>query len=72
MTYEETIQQLEQFRTFLTDLCSETTTEDELESLYDENIVITLKDHRVTIPFEALSYNNLVDFINNIMEDYAV
>ena len=72
MTYEETIQQLEQFRTFLTDLCSETTTEDELESLYNENIVITLKDHSLTIPFEALSYNNLATFIDNLKEDFTV
>lgn len=59
---------LEDFLTYLDDLCSETVTEEELEALYHQPIIITFSDHTVTIPFNPHSYQALYEMINKLCE----
>lgn len=58
------------FRDYLYMIGSESTTEEELETYYDECFTITLKDHVVEIPFDATAYNNILTAIENIIKEF--
>jgi hypothetical protein len=71
--YKEVIRQGEKLKTFadyLDNLCSETTTEEELLQAYDHPIQIIHNDHRVSIPFSAETYNILVKLLEEAMEEF--
>lgn len=57
------------FLEYLNIIGSETTTEEELEELYKENVEIEFNHHKVSIPFDAVIYNELLNLITNIMKE---
>lgn len=57
------------FLEYLIHIGSETTTLKELEELYNKNIEIEFNRHRVSIPFDAVIYNELLNLITNIIKE---
>ena len=57
------------FLKYLDIIGSETTTEEELEELYNENVEIEFNHHKVSIPFDAVIYNALLNLITNIIKE---
>ena len=58
------------FRDYLYQIGSETTTEEELDELYNKNVTIAFNNHTVKIPFDAVIYNKLVDLIETMIKEY--
>ena len=63
-------QSYEQFRDYLYLIGSEVITEEELERLYNTFVTITCDGHTVSIPFDAVIYNKLVDLIETMIKEY--
>ena len=61
--------ELTDFLEYLNIIGSETTTEEELEKLYKENVEIEFNHHKVSIPFDAVIYNELLNLITNIIKE---
>lgn len=61
--------ELTDFLEYLNIIGSETTTEEELEELYNENVEIEFNHHKVSIPFDAVIYNELLNLITNIIKE---
>ena len=61
--------ELTDFLEYLNIIESETTTEEELEELYKENVEIEFNHHKVSIPFDAVIYNELLNLITNIIKE---
>lgn len=61
--------ELTDFLEYLNIIGSETTTEEELEELYNENVEIEFDHHKVSIPFDAVIYNELLNLITNIIKE---
>ena len=61
--------ELTDFLEYLNIIGSETTTEEELEELYKENVEIEFNHHKVSIPFDAVIYNELLNLITNIIKE---
>lgn len=57
------------FLEYLNIIGSETTTEEELEELYNENVEIEFNHHKISIPFDAVIYNELLNLITNIIKE---
>ena len=57
------------FLKYLNIIGSETTTREELEELYNENVEIEFNHHKVSIPFDAVIYNELLNLITNIIKE---
>ena len=57
------------FLEYLNIIGSETTTEEELEELYNKNVEIEFNHHKVSIPFDAVIYNELLNLITNIIKE---
>ena len=64
------IDKYQEFLNYLNTIGSETTTEEELEALYDQNITITFNNHELQIPFDAISFNALHDLITELIKEY--
>ena len=62
--------ELTDFLEYLNIIGSETTTEEELEELYKENVEIEFNHHKVSIPFDAVIYNELLNLITTIIKEY--
>lgn len=60
--------ELNDFLEYLYIIGSETT-EEELEELYNENVEIEFNHHKVSIPFDAVIYNELLNLITNIIKE---
>lgn len=58
------------FLEYLRQIGSETTTEEELKELYNENVTIEFNYHTITVPFDAVIYNKLVDLVETIIKEY--
>lgn len=63
------IQDYTDFLKYLNIIGSETTTGEELEELYNENVEIEFNHHKVSIPFDAVIYNELLNLITNIIKE---
>ncbi len=62
--------QIEDFRQHLLTIGSETTTDDELDYYYDKTqFSIAHDNHNVSILFDAVSYNAILDAIEQILEE---
>ena len=61
--------ELTDFLEYLNIIGSGTTTEEELEELYNENVEIEFNHHKVSIPFDAVIYNELLNLITNIIKE---
>jgi hypothetical protein len=61
--------ELTDFLEYLNIIGSKTITEEELEELYNENVEIEFNHHKVSIPFDAVIYNELLNLITNIMKE---
>ena len=61
--------ELTDFLTYLYAVGSESTTEEELQNFYKENIDIEFNHHKISIPFDAVSYNALVKLIETVKEE---
>lgn len=61
--------ELTDFLEYLNIIGSETITEEELEELYNENVEIEFNHHKVSIPFDAVIYNELLNLITNIIKE---
>ena len=57
------------FLKYLNIIGSETTTREELEELYNENVEIEFNHHKVSIPFDAVIYNELLNLVTNIIKE---
>ena len=57
------------FLKYLNIIGSETTTREELQELYNENVEIEFNHHKVSIPFDAVIYNELLNLITNIIKE---
>ena len=64
------LQEYEEFRDYLYVLGSEVMSDEELRNLYQHDVVITYQDRRVTIPFDAVVYNSLVQLIETQIKEY--
>ncbi len=67
---DTTLESYKSFLDYLHSLCSETVTEDELQALYDQPITVSYDTHSVQLPFNAITYNFLVDLIETIIKEY--
>jgi capsular polysaccharide biosynthesis protein len=63
-------QSYQDFKTYLDIIGSETITEEELDELYEENVTIEFNHHSITVPFDAVIYNKLVDLIDTLIKEY--
>ena len=66
--------QLNHWTTELTDFLEylnsiNTINTEELEELYNENVEIEFNHHKVSIPFDAVIYNELLNLITNIIKE---
>lgn len=71
-TYDEGIPyetKLREFREFLWQLVNSRTTDEEMELLYNEFITINIQNHEINIPFGAVEYNGLIDYIDYLIEE---
>lgn len=62
--------ELTDFLEYLNIIGSETTTEEELEELYEEYVDIEFNHHKVSIPFDAVIYNELLNLITTMIKEY--
>lgn len=60
---DQVLKELHDFRDFLMYIGSESCTIEELDEMYNHDIVITLRDHKVSVPFDAENYHNLLNLI---------
>jgi GTP1/Obg family GTP-binding protein len=58
------------FRDYLYQIGSETTTEEELQSLYNKTIDISLNGHKVKLAFDAVNYNNLIHLVEQAIKEF--
>jgi hypothetical protein len=62
-------EELEAFRDYLYSLESETTTDNELQSLYNHTILLGFKHHGLQIPFSAEVYHSLVSLVETALKE---
>lgn len=70
MKVDETLKSYQDFLQYLYQIGSETTTEEELQSLYEQTIDISLDGHKVKIAFDAVNYNNLVHLVEQAIKEF--
>ena len=58
------------FRDFLYSIGSETTTEQELDRLYDTDVSIIVDGRRIDIEFDATIYNCILETIEKVIKEY--
>ena len=66
----KTLESYKDFRDYLYQIGSETTTEEELQSLYEKTINISLNGHKVKLAFDAENYNNLVHLVEQAIKEF--
>ena len=59
--------QLNELKDYLITIGSESTTEQELEELYDKYIDIEFDNRTIRIPFDAVSYDALIDLLTTLI-----
>lgn len=67
---DKTLKSYQDFLQYLYQIGSETTTEEELQSLYEKTINISLNGHRVKLAFDAVNYNNLVHLVEQAIKEH--
>lgn len=58
------------FLEYLNIIGSESTTQEELDELYEKCVDIEFNHHKVSIPFDAVIYNELLNLITTIIKEY--
>ena len=67
---DKTLKSYQDFLQYLYQIGSETTTEEELQSLYEKTINISLNGHKVKLAFDAVNYNNLVHLVEQAIKEF--
>lgn len=67
---ETKLTEYKDFLEYLNIIGSESTTEEELDELYEEYVDIEFNHHKVSIPFDAVIYNELLNLITTIIKEY--
>ena len=67
---ETKLTEYKDFLEYLNIIGSESTTQEELDELYEEYVDIEFNHHKVSIPFDAVIYNELLNLITNIIKEY--
>ena len=57
------------FLDYLYIIGSESTSEEELDRLYNEEVYIEFDHHIITLPFDAVLYNALLSLMENIVKE---
>ena len=70
MSVPSNIDSLKEFLDYVYMLGSESITEEQLDALYDTHITISHQGHTLNIPFDAVAYNCLTDFIETLIKEY--
>jgi hypothetical protein len=65
-----TLEDYQDFLDYLYLIGSESTTEEELNRLYNEKVHIEFDGHTLHIPFDAVIYNSLVSLVETIIKEY--
>ena len=65
----KTLKSYQDFLQHLYQIGSETTTEEELQSLYNKTINISFNGHKIKLSFDAVNYNNLVHLVERAIEE---
>lgn len=58
------------FLEYLNIIGSESTTQEELDELYEKCVEIEFNNHKVSIPFDAVIYNELLHLITTMTKEY--
>lgn len=69
-TSETKLTEYKDFLEYLNIIGSESTTQEELDELYEEYVDIEFNHHKVSIPFDAVIYNELLNLITTIIKEY--
>ena len=64
------LMEYEDFLEYLNVIGSESTSQEELDELYEEQVTIEFNHHRVDIPFDAVIYHELLNLMNTIIKEY--
>lgn len=67
---ETKLTEYKDFLEYLNIIGSESTTQEELDELYKEYVDIEFNHHKVSIPFDAVIYNELLNLITTIIKEY--
>lgn len=67
---ETKLTEYKDFLEYLNIIGSESTTQEELDELYEECVEIEFNHHKVSIPFDAVIYNELLNLITTIIKEY--
>lgn len=67
---ETKLTEYKDFLEYLNIIGSESTTQEELDELYEEYVDIEFNHHKVSIPFDAVIYNELLNLITTIIKEY--
>ena len=69
-TSETKLTEYKDFLEYLNIIGSESTTQEELDELYEEYVDIEFNHHKVSIPFDAVIYNELLNLITTMIKEY--
>ena len=69
-TFDEYFISLKTFLDYMYMLGSESTTDEQLEALYDTHITISHQGHTLNIPFDATAYTCLTNFLETLIKEY--
>lgn len=69
-TSETKLTEYKDFLEYLNIIGSESTTQEELDELYEEYVDIEFNHHKVSIPFDGVIYNELLNLITTIIKEY--
>lgn len=64
------LQKLKEFRDYLLQIGSESTSEEELEQLYNETVSIVFNDRVITTNFCSEVYLSLLSLVENLIKEY--
>lgn len=67
---ENRLTEYKDFLEYLNIIGSESTTQEELDKLYEEYVDIEFNHHKVSIPFDAVIYNELLNLITNNIKEH--
>jgi hypothetical protein len=63
-------QSYKDFLDYLYIIGSESTSEEELDRLYNEEVYIEFDHHTITLPFDAVLYNALLSLMETVVKEY--
>lgn len=70
MEFERQLKELKDFRQWYVDLISNSTTEEQMQELYDGFITIAIAGNSIKLAFDAETYNNVLYVIDRAIEEF--